>query len=314
MSGRLKNTVEHIKDQLNNKFLFGSEEILELMAIAFFAKGHVLIEGPPGTAKTLCAKLMAQVVSKSFNRIQFTSDMLPGDILGAHIYSPTSSSFDFIKGPLFADFILADEINRTPPRTQSALLEAMEEKQVTSEGKQFKLSPDFFVVATQNPHDFEGTFPLPEAQLDRFLFKITTDHASPEVEIEVLDKITKGVLPPQLNSISTIKLEWEEIDREIDAITIDRSIFSYITSILSATRNHNLLSDGSSIRGGIALIKCSRIMAILKGRDYVIPDDIKALALPTLRHRVRLSADAVISDAKEAGVIGEILKSVPFPK
>lgn len=314
MPTTLKNTISEIKSQLLDKYLFGSENLIDLLMIAFFAKGHVLIEGPPGTAKTLCAKLMAHVISKSFKRIQFTSDMLPGDILGAHIYSPNTNSFDFIKGPIFADFILADEINRTPPRTQSALLEAMEEKQISSEGKQFKLSHDFFVLATQNPHDFDGTFPLPEAQLDRFLFKLKTNHAPREVELEVLDKITKGVLPPNLSELETVKLDWDSIDREISSVTIDKSILSYISEILAETRSSDLLSDGSSVRGGIALIKCARIMALLKDRDYVIPDDIKELAIPTLQHRIRLSSDSVIADITEEQVINTILDKVPFPK
>lgn len=314
MTTTLKSTVEEIKGQLLDKFLFGSEDLLNLLMIAYFAKGHVLIEGPPGTAKTLCAKLMAHVISKSFNRIQFTSDMLPGDILGAHIYSPNTNTFDFIKGPIFADFILADEINRTPPRTQSALLEAMEEKQISSEGKQFKLSHDFFVIATQNPHDFDGTFPLPEAQLDRFIFKLKTTHSSQAVEVEILEKITNGTLPPNLSQLETTKLDWQNIDKEISSVSIDRSIFTYISDILAATRNNPLLSDGSSVRGGIALIKCARIMAILKNRDFVIPDDIKELAVPTLQHRIRLSSDSVIADLTEEGVIMDILEKIPFPK
>jgi MoxR-like ATPase len=245
---------------------------------------------------------------------QFTSDMLPGDILGAHIYSPTTNVFEFIKGPIFADFILADEVNRTPPRTQSALLEVMEEKQITSEGKQFKLKDDFFVIATQNPQDFEGTFPLPEAQLDRFLFKLKTNHSELKTEVNILDQIIKGELPPDYNVIKCIEVDWSIVNQEINSVTVDSSILDYIGRILEATRTNPLLIDGSSIRGGIAIVKAARILAIIKSRNFVTPDDIKYLTPITLSHRIKLSADAIVSQISEETVINEILTKVPFPK
>lgn len=314
MNSYIKNIHDHISSQLSNVYLFGSDEVLKLLTVAYLAKGHVLLEGPPGTAKTLCAKLIASVISKSFNRIQFTSDMLPGDIIGAHIFIQHKNEFEFIKGPIFADFILADEINRTPPRTQSALLEAMEERQITSEGKEHKLSKDFFVIATQNPHDFEGTFPLPEAQLDRFLFKLYTDHAAPEVEVHILDKISKGMLPPPLDRIAKIDLDWSEVENQISSMHIENGILEYISKIIEATRKHPKLSDGSSVRGGIALVKCAKVLAAIDQRTFVTPDDVKELIIPTLSHRVRLSSESVISEVRIVDVLNEISDSVPFPK
>ena len=227
-----KSLADSVIDQLDQRYLFGNRNVLELCLVAFLARGHTLIEGPPGTGKTLTARLLSRILSKSFKRIQFTSDMLPGDIIGAHIYSPASSEFNFVPGPIFADFILADEINRTPPRTQSALLEAMEERSVTVEGKSFSLPSDFFVIATQNPQDFEGTFPLPEAQIDRFLFKIVVDHAEIEAEQEVLTHILNGTLPPPFEKIQPVEFDRQQVEQEVSQVTVDQSILRYICEIL----------------------------------------------------------------------------------
>jgi MoxR-like ATPase len=260
----------------------------------------------------MAAKLLAHLFAGSFKRIQMTSDMLPADIIGAHIYSPATQTFEFIKGPLFADIVLADEVNRTPPRTQSALLEAMEERQVTAEGVGFPLSPDFFVVATQNPRDFEGTFPLPEAQLDRFIFKLKITHASAEVEAAILKQTLAGVLPPQLEKIP--RLERHAVDAEMQAVRVDNSLLAYVTGIVQQTRQHPMVQWGSSARAGIAFVKCGRILAAMDGRDFVIPDDVKELAVPILNHRIRLTPEAQISDVTEAAVIEDILKHVAFPQ
>lgn len=310
----LKSIRDKIHGELEGKYLFGCGWLLDLLLIAYFARGHVLIEGPPGTAKTLTAKLLARVLAKSFKRIQFTTDLLPQDIIGAHIFSPAKQSFEFIKGPLFSDFVLADEINRTPPRTQSALLEAMEEKQVSVEGVRHQLSPDFFVVATQNPQDHEGTFPLPENELDRFLFKVTLSHWPQETEKAVLAGIVDGTLPPDLSRIPQVSLDRDHIDAEIAAVRTDDSILTYITQILDATRRHPMLEMGSSVRGGIALVRCARIRAILQNRDFVVPDDIKELAVSALRQRVRPNPEAQISQVSEEQIITDILGSVEFPR
>jgi MoxR-like ATPase len=314
MNGTCKELFSAISNTVEGHLLFGHERLIRFFVIAFLARGHVLVEGPPGTGKTLTAKIMAHLLARSFRRVQFTSDMLPSDLIGAHLYNPAQQRFDFIRGPLFADFIIADEVNRTPPRTQSALLEAMEERQVTVEGETLKLGADFFVIATQNPHDFEGTYPLPESQLDRFLFKMVLSHAPQSAEIAILQNLLAGSLPPDLSKLRPVPYDRVQIEQELASVTKDPSIVAYITSILDRTRNHPLLEYGSGIRGGIALARSARVLAALAGRGFVLPDDIKELAVPTLHHRIRVSSDAQLSQQTEATVLQEIVSEVPFPR
>jgi MoxR-like ATPase len=295
-------------------YILGNRPLIRHCLTAYLVRGHVLIEGPPGTGKTITAKLLAHLFSTSFKRIQMTSDMLPADILGAHLYSPSEQTFVFVNGPIFADIVLADEVNRTPPRTQSALLEAMEERQVTAEGVAMLLSPDFFVVATQNPRDFEGTFPLPESQLDRFLFKLSVQHATQEVETDILKRALTGGLPPRAEDMPRLLLDRKRIDEEIQAVQVDDSIITYVAGIVQQTRQHPMIEWGSSARAGIAFVRCSRILAAIEGRGFVIPDDIKEIAVPILGHRIRLTPEAQLSDMAEHTVIDEMMHQVAFPR
>src|SRR5690606_23705181 len=213
-----------VRGQMDGKGLIGMTDMIELATVAFLAGGHILIEGPPGTGKTRTARLLASILAKSFKRIQFTSDLLPADIIGANIFFQNKGEFEFVAGPLFADFVLADEINRAPPRTQSALLEAMEEKQVTVEGTRYPLSPDFFVLATQNPQDLEGTFPLPEAQMDRFLFHLTLGHGTTEVELEILLRHLDGRLASATAEVTTVDVSRADVIAEMQTVTMDHSL------------------------------------------------------------------------------------------
>jgi len=305
---------EEAVGRLDGKYLFGHERLIRYLLVGYLSGGHVLIEGPPGTAKTSAARLLAALMAKRFRRIQFTSDMLPSDLLGAHMYNPGKQSFDFVHGPIFSDFIIADEINRTPPRTQSALLEAMEEKQVTVEGETFALPDDFFVVATQNPQDYEGTYPLPESQLDRFLFKVELQHAGAAHEQSILRGVLNETLPPKVSELAPLEFNRSRVEAEIAAVEVSDPLLKYIAELLAATRGHQLLLSGSGVRGGIALARCSRVLALLEGRGFVVPDDIKELAVIVLAHRIQLTPDAQVSQITESDVVREIVEQAPFPQ
>lgn len=304
---------DHVRHQLSEKILFGSDELIEHLTIAYLVGGHVLIEGPPGTGKTLAAKAFAQSLGGKFRRIQFTSDLLPADILGSHIYDPSRQSFNFIPGPLFADVVLADEVNRTPPRTQSALLEAMEERQVTVEGESHRLPPHFFVVATQNPFDHDGTFPLPEAQLDRFLFKLSLKAGTADQDAAILREQLGGPIPDRIQQIQSAQIDVESARQEMRRVRMDESLLKALTKLLQMSRQHPALAAGASVRAGIALANVGRIAASFQNRDFVTPDDLRRFAVPVLRHRIRLTAEASFSGETDASIVQELLKRAEFP-
>ena len=301
--------IEHARE-----IVIGKDRELKILIATIIVGGHVLLEGVPGVAKTLMARVVAASFDLSFKRIQFTPDLLPSDIIGTKIFNPKTGEFETRRGPIFANIVLADEVNRASPRTQSALLEAMQEKQVTIEGETHRLPEPFTVIATQNPIELEGTFPLPEAQLDRFTTKITTHLPSTETLIEILkriDRIEEMVTEIKPLASSSDILEARE---EAKKVTVDDSIYEYIAKIIDATHKHYAVRLGSSPRGGIALLKLARAWALMDGRDYVIPDDIKAVAVESLSHRLILKPEYAYSDMSNEAIVKEILDKIPIPK
>jgi len=296
------------------KVIVGKRNVLELIMLAILTNSHLLIEDFPGLAKTLIAKSFAKVLGLEFKRIQFTSDLLPSDITGSYVLNRETSKFEFRKGPIFANIILADEINRAPPRTQSALLEAMQEKQVTVERETFKLEEPFIVIATQNPIEYEGTYPLPEAQLDRFAMKINIGYPSIEEEVEILSRrILRKKDDVELNTIANPK-EIIRLQYLVEEIYVSDDIKKYIVNIVNKLRNYPEVEVGPSVRGSLSLLKLSRAKAFIEGRDFVIPDDVKFVALHALRHRIILKPEYWLRGIKPDNIIEKALKEIPVPK
>jgi len=297
-----------------SKAIVGKREVLELVMLAILCDSHVLIEDYPGLAKTLMAKSFAKALGLEFKRIQFTSDLLPSDITGSYVLNRETSKFEFRKGPIFTNILLADEINRAPPRTQSALLEAMQERQVSIEGNTFILERPFIVLATQNPIEYEGTYPLPEAQLDRFIMKLNIGYPKFEEEIEILNRRIKRMkdevdIETVLNPKEVLNLQ-----NEVEKIYVEDDLKNYIVRIVSTTRNAPEVEVGASVRGSLAILKLSRARAFLEGRDFVIPDDIKKVAIPALRHRLILRTEYWLRGVKPDSIIERILNQIPVPK
>jgi len=296
------------------KAVIGKDDVLKRVMVTIIAKGHILIEDYPGLAKTLMARSFSNALGCNFKRIQFTPDLLPMDILGSFIFNRERMDFRFLEGPIFTNILLADEINRAPPKTQSALLEAMQEYQVTLEGETRKLEMPFIVIATQNPIEFEGTYPLPEAQLDRFLVRISVGYPSREAEVAMLES-RKNVNMDyiQVNNVIT-KDKLLEIQDNAEKIHVDSSIEEYIVELVTRTRKNEQVEVGSSPRGTLALFKLSRAMALANGRDFVIPDDVKNVAKMALSHRIILKPEPWIRGVKPEDIIEKILSSTPVPK
>ncbi|HWA82530.1 MAG TPA: MoxR family ATPase [Fimbriimonadaceae bacterium] len=300
------------------KAIAGQEAVIEQVLVAILANGHVLLEGVPGVAKTLLVRSLAMSLNLQYGRIQFTPDLMPSDVIGTNVFDPKSSDFTLRKGPIFVSVLLADEINRTPPKTQAALLEAMEERRVTIDGEPHPLPPPFLVFATQNPIDFEGTYPLPEAQQDRFLMKILIDYPVADAELNVLRRHHAGFKPQSLEEAGIKPVVdaggLAEMQAEVQRVTVEDKVFNYIYETVKATRNSNDLLVGASPRAGIALLNCSKALAALRGRDFVIPDDVKALALPVLRHRVLLRPEAEVEGYNADRVLNGILSTQVVPR
>lgn len=297
--------------------LVGLDEPFRQVAIALFSGGHVLLEGVPGTGKTLMAKTLAQLVGSGFGRIQFTPDLMPSDIVGTSVFDLATNSFHVRTGPIFAQVVLADEINRAPAKTQAALLEAMEEGQVTIEGESRRLPSPFMVAATQNPLEYEGTYPLPEAQLDRFQFKVLVDYRSSEEEREVLRRHRGGVNPHRLAEELAPAVSAEEVGarrREAEAVRVDDSVVGYLTEIARASRRSADLTLGASPRASIAVMRGAQVLALMEGRDFVLPDDVKALVPPAYRHRIILKPEAEIQGVTPDDAVARILASVEVPR
>jgi len=310
-------TAAHIKRELG-KIIVGQEEVIEQILVAILAEGHALLEGVPGTAKTLLVKTLARIVGARFSRLQFTPDLMPSDITGTNVFNMQSSEFKLRPGPIFTDLLLGDEINRTPPKTQSALLEAMEERQATIDGKRYKLSPVFTVLATENPIEYEGTYPLPEAQLDRFLLKILIDYPSRDEELEVVSRWDSGFNARQLERVKIVPLPDPQAiakcREEVRGLKTEPGIQSYIVDIVQKTRNHPTILFGASPRASVAMLLCSKALAAMRERDFPTPDDVRDVAMPVLRHRLALRAEAELDGATTDAVISDILKTVEVPR
>jgi MoxR-like ATPase len=291
----------------------GKREALELALLGLLADGHVLIEDFPGLAKTLIARSFARVTGLEFARIQFTPDLMPADITGSSIYNQQRGDFEFRPGPIFANLLLGDEINRAPPKTQAALLEAMQERQVTIEGHTHVLEPPFLVLATQNPIEYEGTYPLPEAQLDRFVLRMGVGYPSRDDEREMLERrLERAVEEVELERVVD-RQTLVEMQRAVEQVHVEESLGYYIVDLVAATRGASGVQVGASPRGSLALLKLSRCRAALSGRDYVTPDDVKAVAVPALAHRLALKPELWVERLRSDDIVRELLDQVPTP-
>ena len=302
-----------VLDELD-RAVVGKRDALELVLLGFLADGHVLLEDYPGLAKTLAARSFAQVLSMRFSRIQFTPDLMPSDVTGASIWNQRDADFEFRPGPVFTNLLLADEINRAPPKTQAALLEVMQERQVTIEGETHLLEPPFLVIATQNPIEYEGTYPLPEAQLDRFLLRTAFGYPERGDEVEVLGRRIERradeiVLRPVVDRETML-----EMQTAIEGVHVSESVQRYCVDIVIATREAQGSAVGASPRGSLALLKLARCKAALAGRDYVLPDDVKAIGVPALAHRIVLRPELWVQRVSAEDIVREVLASVPTPR
>ena len=311
----LNHAVQSVTQQIK-KVIIGQEEMVKLIIVALLADGHVLIEGVPGVAKTLTAKLVARALAVHFSRIQFTPDLMPSDVLGTPVFNPREASFEFKKGPIFSNIVLIDEINRAPAKTQSALFEVMEEKQITVDGKTYPMQAPFMVLATQNPIEQEGTYRLPEAQLDRFLFKIMVPYPTESEEFEILNQFHQMGSTDVVSSIQSV-LQGSQIislRKQVKSLIIEEKLLQFIAKLIHQTRNHKSIYLGASPRASLAVMNASKAMAAVNGRDFVTPEDILNIVQPVLRHRIILSPDKEMEGVSEDTVIKQIIQSMDIPR
>jgi MoxR-like ATPase len=308
---------EAVRDEVR-RAVVGQDAVIDLMLTSLLVGGHILLEGVPGTAKTLLTRAFAAGLALLFGRIQFTPDLMPGDVLGTNLFNFQTNSFILTKGPIFTELLLADEINRTPPKTQAALLQAMNERIVTIDGKDYSLGDDFMVVATQNPIEQQGTYPLPEAQLDRFLFKVIIEHPSRDEEREIVRRHGHRSAMPRVEDFGLEAVAdsavLAQVREAVIHIELSDPLVDYIVDVIRATRQHASLEVGASTRAANMLAASTRAFAVLQGRDFVIPDDVKFLALPVLRHRLTLSPSAEIEGLTADRILREVLDQTPAPR
>lgn len=296
------------------KIVVGDGQHIRAIAIALLVRGHVLLQGVPGLGKTLLARSLSAALGGAFKRIQGTADLMPGDVIGVHVYDAARATFVFRPGPLFADVVLVDEINRASPKTQSALLEAMEERQISSEGEVFQLPRDFMVIATQNPREFEGTYPLPESQLDRFLMRIDLTYPAPELEAEVLRRhglqADASLAPPEQLDRAAL----EAARAALETLFVSPAMIAYVLALAGASRTHPQVAVGLSTRGAMMLLRAARAHAGVRGADHVAPDDVKAVAQNVVSHRLSLTPEAALEGLSDNAVVAELLSSTPVPR
>lgn len=307
--------VNNVRLELS-KFVIGQHEMVELLMAGIFSNGHILLEGAPGVAKTLSSKVMARALDVDFSRIQFTPDMMPSDVIGTSVFNMKDSSFYFKKGPVFSNIVLIDEINRAPAKTQAALFEVMEERQITYDGTLYPMSFPFIVVATQNPIEQEGTYNLPEAQLDRFLFKIKLDYPELHQEEEILQRYKNNIKAPDLSAVKPVfnATEIQKVQDIVEKVIIEDNLVRYIAQITHKTRNHGKIYLGGSPRASLSILKSSKAIAAIRGRDFVTPEDIQFVTKPVLNHRMILTPEAEMEGMTTEDVIDEILQTIEVPR
>ena len=298
------------------KMVIGQHELVDQIILAIFAGGHVLLEGVPGIAKTLTAKVISKTLSVAYSRIQFTPDLMSSDVLGTSVFNVKTSEFTYNKGPIFSNIVLIDEINRSPAKTQAALFEVMEERQITNDGQTFKMEPPFFIIATQNPIEQEGTYRLPEAQLDRFLFRIKLEYPSIKDEIKILHRFKHSIKEVSFADIKPVltAADIEEFQGLIESVKIEDQLIEYIAKIVAETRNHAMLYLGASPRASLSILKAAKTIAAIRGRDFVTPDDIQYVSDPVMNHRIILTPEAEMEGVSAEDVIAEIVQKIEVPR